>query len=74
MREAQLRNFSLKNCRDDFAVRLIKAAVPLTQVRDLLGHSAIALTEKYAGFAPGKLQDAVACLDKQNGNRNTTHP
>ncbi len=65
MVQARLRNFSLNDCRDDFAVRLVKAAVPLFQVRDLLGHSSIALTERYAGFAPGKLKEAVACLDQQ---------
>ena len=63
MNEAGIRHFSLNDCRDDFAVRLVKAKIPLTHVRDLLGHSSIALTERYAIFAPGKHQDAVACLD-----------
>jgi len=63
MNEAGIRHFSLNNCRDDFAVRLVKARIPLTQVRDLLGHSSIALTERYAIFAPGEQKDAVACLD-----------
>jgi integrase len=62
MAEAQIRQFSLKDCRDDFAVRLVRAGVPLTQVRDLLGHSSIALTERYASYAPGNLSDAVARL------------
>ncbi len=64
MEEAQIRKFSLKDCRDDFAIRLVRCGVPLTQVRDLLGHSTIALTERYAVFAPGKLTDAVACLNQ----------
>ncbi len=63
MNEAGIRGFSLNNCRDDFAVRLVQAKIPLSQVRDLLGHSSIALTERYAAFTPGKCQDAVACLD-----------
>ncbi len=67
MNEAGIRHFSLNDCRDDFAVRLVKAKIPLTQVRDLLGHSSIALTERYASFAPGKLKDAVACLDDRSG-------
>ena len=62
MAEAQIRKFSLNGCRDDFAARLVRAGVPLTQVRDLLGHSTIALTERYAIFAPGELSDAVARL------------
>ena len=63
MNEAGIHHFSLNDCRDDFAVRLVKAKIPLSQVRDLLGHSSIALTERYASFAPGKPKDAVACLD-----------
>jgi integrase len=64
MAEAQIRKFSLNGCRDDFAARLVRAGVPLTQVRDLLGHSTIALTERYAIFAPGELSDAVARLSQ----------
>ncbi len=64
MNEARIQHFSLNDCRDDFAVRLVKAKIPLPQVRDLLGHSSIALTERYALFAPGKPGgDAVACLE-----------
>ena len=61
--EAGISGFSFSNCRDDFAIRLIKADVSLTQVQELLGHSTISLTERYASFAPGKLSDAVAKLD-----------
>ena len=43
---------------------ILRAGVPLNQVRDLLGHSTIALTEKYAQFAPGDLADAVAQLNE----------
>jgi integrase len=63
MNDARIQRFSLNDCRDDFAVRLVKAKIPLPQVRDLLGHSSIALTERYALFSPGKPQEAVACLD-----------
>jgi len=66
MNEAGIHHFSLNNCRDDFAVRLVKAKIPLSQVRDLLGHSSIALTERYASFAPANQKDAVACLDDQS--------
>jgi integrase len=61
--EAQIRKFCLQDCRDDFAIRLVRAGIPLTQVRDLLGHSTIALTEKYAVFAPAQLASAVASLN-----------
>jgi len=65
MATANIRNFRLCDCRDDFAVRLTRAGVPLDQVRDLLGHSTITLTERYSGFAPGQLTDAVAHLDRR---------
>lgn len=64
MEEAQIRNFCLQDCRDDFAVRLARAGIPLTQIRDLLGHSTLTLTEKYAVFVPGQLADAVASLNR----------
>jgi integrase len=64
MTQANLRDFRLNDCRDDFAARLTRAGVPLSQVRDLLGHSTLSLTEKYACFAPGEAADAVACLDR----------
>lgn len=64
MGRANIQNFSLNDCRDDFAVRLTQAGVPLIQVRDLLGHSTISLTEKYSSFAPGRLSDAVSQLDR----------
>lgn len=67
MKEARIRRFSLNDCRDDFAVRLVKAKVPLTQVRDLLGHSSIALTERYATFTRARHKDAVACPDIDQG-------
>ena len=64
VKEVDVRGFRFNDCRDDFAVRLVRAGVPLNQVRDLLGHSTIALTEKYAKFAPGALADAVAQLNE----------
>ena len=63
MSQAQIRDFSLNDCRHDFAVRLVRSGAALTQVRDLLGHSTVALTERYASFAPGRLADAVARLN-----------
>jgi len=65
MARTNIRNFKLNDCRDDFAVRLTRAGVPLNQVRDLLGHSTISLTEKYSSFAPGLANDAVSRLDPQ---------
>lgn len=39
---------------------LVQAGVPLMTVRDFLGHSTIAMTQRYAHLAPQHLQDAIA--------------
>jgi len=62
MTDAKIRNFRFCDCRHDFAARLVMAGVPITRVRELLGHSTITLTERYAAFAPGSARDAVQKL------------
>ena len=39
------------------------AGVPLPEVRDLLGHSTIQMTERYAHLAPENVRAAVGVLD-----------
>jgi Site-specific recombinase XerD len=41
----------------------VQAGVNLYEVRDLLGHSSITLTERYAHLAPHQKRAAVALLD-----------
>ena len=41
----------------------MQAGVPLTEVRDLLGHASIEMTERYAHLAPDRLRGAVAMLE-----------
>jgi integrase len=62
LRDTGIRNFNFSDCRHEFAVRLVRAGVSLGQVRDLLGHSSIALTERYAPYAPGSARAAVQKL------------
>lgn len=45
------------------AAWLVSAGVPLTEVRDLLGHSTVKMTERYAHLAPENVRAAVARLD-----------
>jgi integrase len=59
---AQVADFTLHDCRHDFASRLVQAGVALAVVRDLLGHSSITLTERYAHLAPHQAASAVAKL------------
>jgi site-specific recombinase XerD len=40
-----------------------QAGVPLAQIRDLLGHSTIKVTERYAHLAPENARGAVEALE-----------
>lgn len=48
--------------RHTFASELVSRGVPLAVVRDLLGHSTIKMTERYAHLAPGIGHEAVRAL------------
>ncbi|MBX5462023.1 MAG: tyrosine-type recombinase/integrase [Steroidobacteraceae bacterium] len=59
MKAAGLKNFRLHDCRHHFASRLVQAGVDLYAVKELLGHSELAMTEKYSHLAPDNLRAAV---------------
>lgn len=48
--------------RHTYASWLVQAGKPLTAVRDLLGHSSLTVTNRYAHLAPSHLVDAVSGL------------
>ncbi len=62
VKRAGLDNFRFHDCRHHFASRLVMADVPLNTVRDLLGHSEISMTLRYAHLAPEHKAEAVAKL------------
>lgn len=58
--------------RHTFASRLVMAGVPLKTVSNLLGHSSITVTERYAHLAPQHEADAVEMLVKPTDTRTDT--
>jgi Phage integrase family len=56
-------NLHWHDLRHEYASRLVERGVPLTQVRDLLGHVSILTTERYDNQRLEALQPAVERLE-----------
>lgn len=59
---AGISDFRIHDLRHTCASWLVMDGVPLTTVRDLLGHSSITVTERYAHLAPDQVRAAVDAM------------
>ena len=59
--------------RHTFASHLVMKGAPLKAMQELLGHSSIETTMRYAHLSPGITRDAVAILENSYGNLTAMH-
>lgn len=62
-RRAGIVDFHFHDLRHTCAAWLVQVGVPLTEVRDVLGHSTVKMTERYAHLAPENTRAALARLE-----------
>lgn len=65
--------FRWHDLRHHFAVYAARAGVPLTELRDLLGHSSLSQTERYAIYTPARREEQLAgALEAMGGEKGET--
>lgn len=60
---AGIADFRIHDMRHTCAAWMVQEGVSIYEVKELLGHSTIKMTERYAHLAPENIRDAVAVLD-----------
>ena len=69
--KAKIEDFTWHDLRHTFASRLVMAGVPIRNVAELMGHSEITTTMRYAHLAPQYLADAVEFLAQPQVEKST---
>ena len=70
---AGIDDFRIHDLRHTCASWLVSAGVPLVDVKEVLGHASIMMTERYAHLAPHRAIDAVSKIAwSQSGHTNST--
>ena len=67
-------NLHWHDLRHEYASRLVECGVPLSQVRDLLGHASIVTTERYDNQRPEALFEAARRLETGESFKNLSSP
>jgi len=62
-KNAGIEDFRIHDMRHTCAAWLVSAGAALAEVRDLLGHASITMTERYAHLSPENVRNAVGRLD-----------
>lgn len=73
-REAGIEDFRFHDLRHTCAAWLVQAGVPMAEVRDVLGHCTLQMTERYAHLAPDNIRAAVAHLDSSKSHLSHSNP
>lgn len=68
VKKAGLVDFHFHDLRHTFASWLVMAGVPLSAVSELLGHTSLAMTMRYAHLSPKHLTEAVRILDGESSS------
>lgn len=73
-RRAGIVDVAWHDLRHTFASHLVMGGVPLKAIQELLGHSTIEVTMRYAHFSPVGLKAAVAALDRPSSTPTAQEP
>lgn len=63
VKDSGIRHLRWHDLRHTFGSRLAQAGVPLNTISELMGHTSIVVTNRYAHQAPDNRRDAVGRLD-----------